>query len=78
MSFSKIPVANSSNVKNVGHNEENNTVYVEFNGGAYIYEDVPVQDGRIIAATAGMDQISTGQLVNRFLKQPKLKFQKVT
>jgi hypothetical protein len=73
-----IPVANSSNVVSVLFDEPQAALYVTYKGNnLYRYDNVPVQDGRIIEATAQVDKVSTGQLVNRFIKQPKLKYVKL-
>lgn len=73
-----IPVKNSSNIAAVQFDEPANVLYVEFKGGSvYRYDKVAEQDGRIIVETAGMDKISTGQLINRFIKQPKLPYKKL-
>lgn len=42
MSVTMLPMPGSSNIKEMGHDAETNTLYVTFQGGArYSYADVP-------------------------------------
>ena len=73
-----IKVANSSNIEELLYNEETGKLYAKYKGGAvYRYDDVPEQDGRILQATAGMDNISTGHWINRLIKKGGYKYTKL-
>jgi KTSC domain len=73
-----VKVANSSNIEEVLYNEETGKFYAKFKGGAvYRYDNVPVEEGRIIQATAGMDEISTGHWINRLIKKGGYKYTKL-
>lgn len=71
-------VVNSSNVEAVRFDETNKQLFVTYRGNAtYRYDNVPEQDGLIIEATAQHPKISTGQLINKFIKKTKLPYTKL-
>jgi hypothetical protein len=72
-----VDVVNSGHVTKVGYNEEKQEFVAYFGDRGYKYFKVPMHDGRIIVATAGMEDISTGHWINELIKKGNYDFEEI-